>query len=234
MKGKMKSKQTSTHATKLHPVFRMNETEKDIWNKMLKYDDAYFSDMRIEKKELIRRFGRLQFEEENGTWRTVYDDFPLWNQIPRLENWIIKIVNEKKMKAGGICVGERKTIKIAEGLNRNELKQILLHEMIHAYEDLHIKGKGYEVYRQFFLLYFFGKLKNKIGLEALNEIIENGLQFILLEDLHTPLFLLKSLDLDLRLKKPWGTIHSYRRADYFEQIQYKAKKKEEGKKEKRG
>ena len=221
----MKSEQTSNPATKLHPVFRMNETEKDIWNKMLKYDDAYFSDMRIENKELIRRFGRVQYQEEDKSWRTVYEDFPLWDKIPRLENWVIKIVDEKKMKAGGKCVGERKMIKIAEGLNKSKLKKALLHEMIHAYEGLHKKDKSYEVYRQFLLLYFYGKLKNKIGLEALNEIIENGLQFTLLKDLHTPLFLLKSLDLDLRLKKPWGTIHSYRRADYFEQIQYKAKKK---------
>jgi len=203
----------------------MNETEKDIWNKMLQYDDAYFSDMRIEKKELIRRFGRIQYQEEDRSWRTVYDDFPLKDEIPRLENWVIKIVDEKKMKAGGKCVGERKMIKIAEGLNKSKLKKALLHEMIHAYEGLYKKDKSYEVYRQFLLLYFYGKLKNKIGLEALNEIIENGLQFTLLKDLHTPLFLLKSLDLDLRLKKPWGTIHSYRRADYFEQIQYKAKKK---------
>ena len=221
----MKSDKTSTPATKVHPFFQMNETEKDIWNKMLKYDDAYFSDMKIEKKELIRRFGRVQYQEEDRSWRTVYDDFPLKDEIPRLENWVIKIVDEKKMKAWGKCVGERKMIKIAEGLNRSELKQVLLHEMIHAYEGLNKKDKSYEVYRQFLLLYFYGKLKNKIGLDALNEIIENGLHFILLGDFHTPLFLLKSLDLDLRLKKPWGTIHSYRRADYFEQIQYKAKKK---------
>lgn len=221
----MKSDKTSIPATKEHPFFQMNETEKDIWNKMLKYDDTYFSDMKIEKKELLRRFGRIQYQEEDKSWRTAYDDFPLQHEIPCLDNWVIKIVDEKKMKVWGKCVGERKTIKIAEGLNRSELKQLLLHEMIHAYEGLHKKGKGYEVYRQFFLLYFYRKLKNKIGLDVLNEIIENGLHFTLLKDMHTPLFLLKSLDLDLRLKKQWGTIHSYRRADYFEQIWCKAMKK---------
>ena len=45
----------------------MNAEEYGIWRKMLKYDDKYFSDMRYERKELRKRFGKIEAQDKNGT-----------------------------------------------------------------------------------------------------------------------------------------------------------------------
>jgi len=210
---------------------KMSGIERKIWNKMRSYDWKYFSDMRFENREL-RKFGRIQVLEKEGnesSWRTTYDDFPLWQAIPDLSEWIIKEVDEKEMEALGMCEEEEKMIKVAKGLNRSDLKLVLLHEIIHAYEGLS-KPQTYAIYRQLLVLYFHEKLRKKIESKALEEIIGIGLNFFIIEKgCHTPLFLLKSLDLDLRLNKPWGTVHSYEREDFFDGIQRRAIKRREKK-----
>ena len=75
-----------------NPFTEMNETEYKIWKKMLKYE-KYFSDMRFEKKGLIRRFGKTKSQEDNGSWKTYYEDFPLEYLYLGIRDWFIKFTH---------------------------------------------------------------------------------------------------------------------------------------------
>ena len=90
--------------------------------------------------------------------------------------------------------------------------------MIHAYE--HLLKKNFLFLAEILLINLYEKLKPKIKL--LNENITSNNMHVY-EGGHGVLFLLKSLDLDLELKKPYGTIFAYGREDIFKQKEDKLK-----------
>jgi len=110
----------------------------------------------------------------------------------------------------GACDGKERLILIAKHLKDRDL--ILLHEMIHGYEFM---LEPYLCYHQFVLIKLYEKLLLQIP--NLNKIIawdmhnENTVY-------HSPLFLLKSLDLDIRLKQPIGTVYNYHRQYVFKKF----------------
>jgi len=74
--------------------------------------------------------------------------------------------------------------------------------MIHAYEYMLPEN-----YRQFLTIMLFDKLQKRIP--RLLKKIKKDMHTLL--QIHEPLFLLKSFDLDLRLRKPLGTVYNYER-----------------------
>ncbi|MFA5385635.1 MAG: hypothetical protein WC364_13450 [Eubacteriales bacterium] len=137
-------------------------------------------------------------EIEDGTWQEVKANIFSYNHI--LDTWIFKL--EEIEDCCGQCVGTRKTIIIdpAQTSVGEDLNLTLLHELIHAFEftmpDTH---------KQYVTLRLFQKLEPLIP--GLLDKIETDLYAQSSE--HTLLFNLKSLDLDLRLNKPPGTIYSH-------------------------
>jgi len=79
----------------------------------------------------------------------------------------------------------------------------------------------YDKYKEFFLIYFYNKLMKKIGKKKLHRIINLYLDWDLTVKDHSLLFLLKSLELDLRMNKPLGTVMAYGRHDIFHYYQNK-------------
>ena len=73
------------------------------------------------------------------------------------------------------------------------IKGTLLHEMIHAYED-----QLPFAYREWLLLHIFDALTKKMRLRKLRRFIDVNNHSLFIESGHGELFLLKSVDLDLR------------------------------------
>ena len=114
------------------------------------------------------------------------------------------------MTSAGACDYKSKIIRINKKTvsEKKELKNILIHEMIHAYECALPPTA-----QQLLVLFLYQKLSKRLGKRKLDKIITIDQHLIL--NVHTLLFLLKSLTIDLARKLPLGTIFGYDRLEYF-------------------
>jgi len=211
------------------PYEEMNPEELVIWRKMLDYDEKYFADMRLESKGIIKKLKQAEFKDDDGKWKTYYEDSPFDQEIPGAEDWFIKIRNRFKEEwIFGCCNRRTKTVEILKGLSKCKLRLVLLHELIHVYEYIYKKYYFLKAYKEYLLLYLNKKQEkdNRIGTRVLEDFVNFDLHILTHQrDKHSLLFLLKSLDLDLRLKKALGTIYSYGRPEIFKDIKRRAEKR---------
>ena len=87
---------------------------------------------------------------------------------------------------------------------------ILLHEMIHAHE--HLLDELHPVYREGLFLCLMEELKGKI--DNLDELLLSFTRYSISTEMansntHSALFVLKSLDLDLKMGYELGTVYAY-------------------------
>lgn len=120
--------------------------------------------------------------------------------------WRFKIV-EKTEDWDGHCNHKERLITIVKSEKKNIY--MLLHEMIHAYEFM--LEENCEMYKQFLLIDLYERLLIKVP--DLKKKMKLDLHSML--RVHSPLFMLKSLDLDIRLNKPLGTVYAYGREEIF-------------------
>lgn len=195
----------------------MSADERKLWDKMQEYDEKYFADMRFETKYLERKFARMEILDDDGNWKDILTDPPMKEDSFFVADWSIKLVDNINDYAVGRCNREDMIIEILTDVKGfREQKYVLLHELIHVYEYLYERNRGYKGYEQYLVLHLYKRLEKKIGKNKFNSLIDTGLNFELIRDcLHSLLFLFKSLELDLKLKKPFGTIYGYGREDYF-------------------
>jgi hypothetical protein len=188
---------------------RMNTLERKIWNRMINYNEQYFYDMQFRPRQLQRFLTHWEYDE-NGKPVACVDDLPGCEDMV-LVSWTIKLVKRPKGYLGK-CEKRNKLIRLKANLSRQELKYVILHELIHVYEFT-----LWERYRQILCIYFFKKLSRRIGERKLFELVHMD-EFAYLNRAgygHNVLFMLKSLDLDLRLGLSLGTIYGYERERYF-------------------
>lgn len=163
---------------------------------ILQYEEEFFDDMTLKKyeKELFT----------NGEGK--YADNSL---VPDITEWDIKEVED--LESRGQCLPNEKTILILKGLNDIERRNIILHEMIHAYESMLLS-----MHRDYIFLSLYESLQENLTKEKLWTFCKthSNLYFNPVSN-HSLLFLFKSLDLDLRLNLPFGTILGYGREEYF-------------------
>lgn len=178
-------------------VKNQNPEERRIKLKAFEFQDKYFQDMTL--KEYAEELTAVESDGE------IYiDDF---SQDPpaSIKRWRIRI--KIKLDFDGLCNSKDQVIEIKKEKGHKNL--ILLHEMIHAYEDM--LSEEAEVYKQYIILRLHQKLLPKIP-DLMNLITRDCHRD---QAVHSILFLLKSLDLDLRLKKPLGTVYAYGRKKDF-------------------
>jgi len=205
--------------------------ERKLWGIMLYYDDKYFSDMRLDTMEIIRRFGRIEQLDDKGIRRKYLDESPIMKDNPLyVDKWSIKLVSRLKDGALGRCEKKNKVIKIVKGRNKSELKLTLLHELIHVYESLYNEFFYLKIYEQWLCIYLYERLIKRLGAKVIKELLDYDLNFFIVRDssfssFHSLLFLFKSLDLDLKLKKPLGSVYCYGREELFKGIQDNVSKK---------
>jgi hypothetical protein len=172
--------------------------EINLTAKAYEYDEEYFQDMLLSRytKELPECSANLDGGTEADTEQEISDaDFTI-------DNWIFKL--DRLDNCSGMCSSGTRTITIDPNRTADEdmLNMTLLHEMIHAYEFMLP-----EIYRQYVAVRLFQKLEPLIP--NLMDLINADIQSEIRE--HSVLFMLKALDLDLRLNKPPGTVYSYGR-----------------------
>jgi len=213
---------------RIPPWEAMNVTEYKLWEKMQDYDEKYFSDMRLMARKLRSKIRKAKFEDDDGKWKTYYEDFPLDQNLPGVDEWYLKIVKFKEEGLRGRCIKRKKIVEVLKDPNRSLLKTIILHELIHVYEFIYEEHWFLKAYREFLLLYLYRKLEEdtRVGPKVLEDFINFDIHILIHQrDKHSLLFLLKALDLDLRLKKPLGTVYSYGRLEIFNDIKRDAEKK---------
>lgn len=185
--------------------------EEWLWTKARQQDarlfrtmlesQRHFDDMTLGRYE--RRLSRCVYtdgriEYGNG----LFDE--LWDGCS--SGWIITYDSGLDTELIGQCDHEAQTIRIREGLSARDERLLILHEMIHAHECRLPEG-----YRQYVFYRLCKVWTRRAGARWLDAMIHADAHVV--RYVHTPLFLLKSLDLDYKFNKPFGTIYGYERTD---------------------
>ena len=199
---------------KKHQKYRMTDEEVKIWLEMLSFSRKYFRDMRL-----------FYGKKTHPDWDSVFMEYKvrLWKQ-PRSSNQSMACVSSRS-----------KTIWLRKNREEDELITLLLHEILHIYCNILPTNISQLMTAVF---YTWGKRYNETVKEILlqeviadnpllddSDFIDLGLDG--LKDLkkekrtHSSLFILKSLDLDEALNKPYGTVYAYGRVGFFEEIRQK-------------
>ncbi|MDP3697452.1 MAG: hypothetical protein Q8R55_05540 [Candidatus Taylorbacteria bacterium] len=146
---------------------------------------------------------------EDGT--KVYDNLPY---IGIVKKYTIEVTTPPKDNGSiALCDIENKVIKLFRGRYEKSEKITLLHEMIHAYDHELMK---YPTWRDYVLIYLYNKISRKLGRKRMRSILtlESHPEFLVNQN-HNLLFVLKSLDLDLILRRKLGSVFAYGREKYF-------------------
>jgi hypothetical protein len=183
-----------------------NISAKDVYlkTKAEEFEEFYFKDMtlRAYEGEVSPMVGETGVPE-----RFEHDFF--------ISNWIITY-GELPEGVNGGCSEKEKKITLKPGLDGEKLREVLLHEMIHAYEyGLENYCRGY--YQPYVILKLYDKLKDKK--DVMEHVTRDLRENFSKPTFHTTLFLLKSLDLDLELGKDLGTIYAYKRTEIFSKLE---------------
>ncbi|OGJ85813.1 MAG: hypothetical protein A2268_00980 [Candidatus Raymondbacteria bacterium RifOxyA12_full_50_37] len=188
------------------PFFRQSLSDPKLFEMASDFQGEYFTDFTLQ-----------DFPDDfdcQGTWElpTLFPSNTLC--------WIFKYFPDKNTTEGqilGTIDYENREIRINETLKGKPiLKHILLHEMIHAYEDCLFDGirKNYAYIiqcRDYLLIKLVQKIKDK---RLIERVLFEARQMDAANIRHTPFFALKALDLELRLRLKHGTLMGYGRDQY--------------------
>lgn len=177
---------------------------------ILSYED-YFDEMNFQPGSIIDSFITYKILGSNGSWQTTYDDFYMMSLDGNYRFYVANLEDEIAGQTNGID----RTIEISPEYLDD--KAVILHEMIHAHENL--INNEWLFYHDIILLCLYNDLKGKItDLDA--KILEHthvirGDSISMEGGSHDILFLLKGLDLDLRCGFELGTVCGYGRKELF-------------------
>lgn len=180
-----------------------SEAERTLINKLVEFEDLYFSDMTL--KDSVEELTRLKMNDE---WvESFFDPFDL-SELS-IENWKLEITDITDEYEGRTLLDDE-TIQIPAKNIDDDLS--ILHEMIHAYDHI-LKDNKYDRCKQFLIVKLYEKLKPSFP-NLVEWITKDNHEKESVPG-HYPLFMLKALDLDLRLNKPPGSIYGYAREEMF-------------------
>lgn len=183
-----------------------SQEEKELHDRLYDFDE-YFLDMLFDPESLVGGLMKCQEKLDDGKWPDSFVERP-----PQLQFFSYNFITTKvePLKGIGGYYNEKEQILcIAESDIKND--NVILHEMIHMYET--VLNEQPLFYHDTLLWALYNDLKEKI--ENLDEMV-SGHAHILVEQsiysqggLHDILFLLKSLNLDLKMGYPLGTVFGY-------------------------
>lgn len=182
--------------------FNRSPEEFKLYSTILDYGESYFEDMTFQENSLC--WNIYSFIVEN--FEELYLDLSS-------SKWMYRfLIVEDTPEFLGQCNSLERTISITQS-HIND-KKTILHEMIHAYENI-LDSVGYSVLRENLLIALYRKLLPKISdleqriadhseLYSQTNVMNSGGK-------HDLLFFLKSLDLDIRCGYDLGTVCGYGR-----------------------
>lgn len=183
----------------------MNGGDTGLYMQAMGFEDTCFRDITLRKPDYLKRLCQMQEQQSDGHWITCTGDIPHASVMA----WSFRYRNF----SGGVmgrCYPSSRTIRIQSGLDRQATNLVLQHEMIHAYESLIHAGL-----REWLAIDLYRQLSKKIDPKQLERMIDISTNTVLHNSAHNVLFLLKSLELDLRFRRQLGSTFAYGRADAF-------------------
>jgi hypothetical protein len=190
---------------------KMQKDIECLTKKASKFNDRYFRDFNLKKDSILRDF--LDYE-------TDYDlPDPLRSISYNCKHYIIfddDIACDDDIEETGAFSEEEDAININYKYKDDDA--VLLHEMLHYHISRYEKLKKENIYlvTEVLLLRLYETLKVKIP-DLENKIVVHGhfkkQGHYLQEKEHNLLFFLKSLELDLQLSIPLGSVFGYTRVD---------------------
>jgi len=191
-----------------------NPQQKKLMSEALTYEEQYFKDMTMQSKSIQEHY-MCHMENDGEIVKTNYGDPPYIS----ICDW--KIVEKKLRNRIGFCYPRDLEIAIKQGLSPRERKLTFLHEMIHAYEaELRFQHANS---KELILIFLYKNLIKRLGEKKANSFLKTASKSIFWVSSHSILFTLKSLDLDIRLKLPFGSVFCYGREDWFPKNKDKVK-----------
>ena len=191
--------------------FAVPKYDKFSEDEIISNDLEYFEDMMFEPHSIVDDFIKYSSSCSDGSTHQLYDDY----HMGLIEHGFKVYIKDLDEDVGGQTDRENKEIFINSEYSDD--KAIILHEMIHAHEVILDSRESF--YHDILLLCLYNNLKDKIPdldakILAHTHVIEGE---IISErgGSHNILFLLKSLDLDLRCGFELGTVCSYGRKEIF-------------------
>ncbi len=185
------------------------EDERRLHMRACELEEEFFGDLTL--KDYEQKLASFDVEMD-GEWVSVTEDLLVPGSLD-IGSWCFGVVPD--LDAEGQCNSTLKCIEISERRNKDDV--VLLHEMIHAYE--YMLAENTEIHKQYLVIDLYEKIFDRIP--RLKEIIMFDAHTIMAEKsgrVHGPLFLLKSLDLDLKLDKPLGSVYGYGRESRFKDL----------------
>jgi len=192
--------------------------DKQLFNTIIEYQDDYFKDMTFQTDSItMHDYLYYKIADENGVFQS-----PGADAIPELSsitNFCYRFYVRQLPKTidGRINLKERIIEISPEAINN---PAVIMHEMIHAYEDaLSVVSN---LYRDILFMCLHKQLRSKI--DNLDDLVLSHSHIFEAEDTyrrggsHDILFFLKSLDLDLQLGYPLGTVCGYGRDEMMTQL----------------
>jgi hypothetical protein len=185
--------------------------EEKFYGLLVDFEDKYFEDLTLIKfqcseiTKVVHEDGEIEYADIDECKVSIAE-------------CLFRIVksNPKDSVAAAYNRNED-TIIFYKGRFEREKKTTLLHEMIHAYD--HYLIKHHNLWRDYLVLYLYNKILKKIGKRQLQTMIDQECNpLFMVNTAHGILFLLKSLDLDIRLNKKFGTIFAYGRKEHFKDL----------------
>ena len=189
--------------------------EKWVSDLASKYEGYYFRDMTLKDKRIRKRLGGQEWElirpgargrETDREYE--YRESDLTAAEITINVWVF---NWRRLRrCHGRCKPDDCIIEVRSGLKDDELKVVLLHEMIHAYQAMLSPA-----YHEWLVLDIHSRLRRHIGERRLRRYIDFNTHTDNAVPFHGVLFALKSLDLDWRLRWKYGTVFNYGRKELF-------------------
>ena len=186
---------------------KRTEAELELHRLAFSFEEKYFADLRLLTSSVRRALFRCEWLVDGKWCKRESDGHPDIS----IEGWILKFCRFRK-PIDGLCNYKYRTISIKLGLDKKARRAALLHEMIHAYMfQLDLCPE----FREWLLLDLHRRLSKRMRPARLQQYINLSTHTVWLDRGHGVLFLLKSLDLDLRFKWDPGTVFAYGREEYF-------------------
>lgn len=194
------------------------DEERALAQKVEELGWAYFGDMRFESDSILHDFVIVQTKNNEGVWVDCTTDLPP-SFDPFSYQWFTYHIKEVDPLTQGRFDHEEQSLTISPRYVEDEVT--ILHELIHLHEFVIDELPLY--YHELVLWCLYQNLRSKVS--NLDIIIKKCVHIYDQDMLnsragaHGILFLLKSIDIDLRKGYPLGTVFGYGRKDMIEKIQ---------------
>lgn len=183
-----------------------SKKERELYRLMCQFELEYFEDLTLKIFEKSKDF---ETTHDDGT--VEYVDMP---PISLDAEYKIRVeMASNKETANAQCDTKNRVITLFNGRYEKSKNITLLHEMIHAYE---YKLRELMTWRDFVLIYLYKKMSKKIGMTKLRSILSTESHpWFFINTAHNLLFVLKCIELDIRLKKKLGSVLAYGRDEWY-------------------